>query len=611
MRIGARYLGNGRCEFVVWAPGAGRVELKLSSPPHRILAMERYAKGYWRTIADDVPPGSRYLFRLDNGKELPDPASLFQPEGVHAPSQVVDHDAFSWEDAGWRGMIPTETVIYELHVGTFTPQGTFDAVIPRLRRLKELGITALELMPVAQFPGERNWGYDGVYPFSVHHAYGGPDGLKRLVNACHWEGLAVILDVVYNHLGPEGNYLGEFGQYCTDRYRTPWGEALNFDGAGSNEVRNYFVENALYWFRDYHMDGLRLDAIQWIENRGARPFLQELSRRVEEFSFRTGKKRFLMAESDLNDAGVIAPPGLGGLGLDALWCDDFHHALHALLTGERDGYYRDFGRVGQLAKSLREGFVYSGQYSHYRERNHGASSKGIAAERFVVFAQNHDQTGNRMHGERLSRLVSFEAQKLAAGVLLLSPYLPLLFMGEEYGEDAPFLYFVDHSDARLVEAVRNGRREEFKAFGAGGKPPDPALEETFLTSKIDWEKRDRGNHRILLALYRRLLQWRRELSCLRRRDNEQLDAFGHEGDGLLFLHRWSDEERILCVFNFSREQRDLKTLPVAGEWLRLIDSADAPWNGPGTLLPERIPGRGKLAVRGESFALFHGKEDGR
>jgi maltooligosyltrehalose trehalohydrolase len=587
------------------------VELKLVTPPERYLPMERDAKGYWSTVADRVPPGARYLFRLDNGKELPDPASLFQPDGVHAPSQVVDHAAFSWDDAGWRGMVLAETVIYELHVGTFTPEGTFDGVIRRLGRLKELGITALELMPVAQFPGKRNWGYDGVYPYSVHHAYGGPDGLKRLVNACHREGLAVVLDVVYNHLGPEGNYLGEYGPYFTDRYRTPWGEAMNFDGSGSNEVRNYFIGNALHWFRDYRLDALRLDAVQWIENRGARPFLKELSRRVEEFSFNTGKKLFLMAESDRNDAGIITRPEIGGLGLDALWCDDFHHALHALLTGERDGYYRDYGRLGHLAKSLREGFVYSGQFSPYRGRNHGASSKGVPAERFVVFVQNHDQTGNRMHGERLSRLVSFESLKLAAGVLLLSPYLPLLFMGEEYGEDAPFLYCVDHSDARLVEAVRKGRREEFEAFGAGGEPPDPALDEAFLASKIGWEKREQGNHRILLALYSQLLQWRRDIPCLSHRDNENLDAFGHEDDGVLFLHRWCEEDRICCVFNFSREERDIHGLPVEGEWLRLIDSADATWNGPGTLLPERNRGKGTLTVRGESFALFHGEGDAR
>lgn len=607
MRTGARYLGDNSCKFTVWAPLANRVELLLVSPPGRVLPMEPGANGYWRTAADGVTPGARYLYRLDGTADLPDPASLSQPEGVHAPSAVVDHAAYRWDEGGWRGMVPADTVIYELHVGTFTPEGTFDAVIPRLGRLKELGITALELMPVAQFPGERNWGYDGVYPYSVHFSYGGPDGLKRLVSACHRSGLAVILDVVYNHLGPEGNYLARYGPYFTDRSRTPWGDAVNLDGAGSDQVRDFLIENALHWFRDYRVDALRLDAVHGLTPPGAGRFLRELAQRVRDLSIRSGKRLFLTAESNLNDPAIVTSAEAGGLGLDAQWCDDFHHSLHALLTRERDGYYQDFGRLGDLAATLREGFAYSGRYSRYRGRSYGASARGIPAERFIVCTQNHDQIGNRPLGERLSRLVSFEALKLAAGVLLLSPYIPLLFMGEEYGEEAPFLYFVDHSDPALLEAVRTGRRAEFEALGLAGEPPDPAGVEAFLASKLRWERRELGRHRLLLGLYRRLLGLRRELTCLAVPDNGNLEAFALEGDGILFLRRWRDGEQVVCIGNFSRRDRRIRSLPVAGEWARLIDSADAAWGGPGTRLPEMTRGSEPLLIRGESFALFLGK----
>lgn len=608
MNIGAWYLGNRDCEFVVWAPGADRVELRILSASGRSLSMEKDPKGYWKTIAVGITPGTSYLYRLDDERERPDPASHFQPEGVHCPSMVVGHDTFPWEDTCWRGIALAETVIYEIHVGTFTSEGTFDAVIPRISQLKDFGVTALELMPVAQFPGERNWGYDGVYPFAVHNGYGGPEGLKRLINACHKEGIAVILDVVYNHLGPEGNYLSDYGPYFTDKYKTPWGPAINFDDVCSNEVRNYFIENALHWFLNYHLDALRLDAIHGITDMSAKPFLRELAERVVELSARVGRKFFLLAESNLNDPRVISPRELGGLGLDAQWCDDFHHALHTLLTGENDGYYRDFGKTGQLVKAMREGFVYSGGYSRYRERNHGDSSNRIPAEQFIVFLQNHDQVGNRMRGERLAGLLSFESLKTAAGALLLSPFIPLLFMGEEYGEDAPFLYFINHSDPDLVNAVQKGRKDEFKVFADRGEPPDPALPETFLASKITWENRESGNHRVLLALYRQLLRWRRDIPALSCLSKENLDVYGFEVDRVLFLHRWKDADQIYCIFNFSREDKEIRVSQVEGRWARMMDSADRTWNGPGTLLPAVIGGNETITMRGESFALFRGEE---
>lgn len=478
--LGATYLGDGRCRFRVWAPLADSVAVHIVAPRERLEPLARGERGYYYGELEGVEPGNLYLYLLDGRKERPDPASRYQPQGVHGPSQVVDPHAFAWSDSCWFGPAQQELIFYELHVGTFTLEGTFDAMIPHLEGLRELGVTAVELMPVAQFPGSRNWGYDGVYPFAVQNSYGGPEGLMRLVDACHRCGLAVFLDVVYNHLGPEGNYLGDFGPYFTDRYRTPWGLALNFDGADSDEVRRFFIENALYWLTEFHIDGFRLDAIHAITDKGALPFLEELAAAVHRRAERLGRRVYVIGESDLNDPRVIQPRVVGGYGLDGQWSDDFHHALHSLLTGERSGYYQDFGKLVHLARAFREGYVYTGQYSAYRRRQHGDWPRLCDACQFVVFAQNHDQVGNRARGERLSTLVSFDGLKLAAGMVLLSPFVPLLFMGEEYGETAPFLYFTSHSDPTLVEAVRKGRLEEFAAFGCEDEVPDPQDEATFL-----------------------------------------------------------------------------------------------------------------------------------
>jgi maltooligosyltrehalose trehalohydrolase len=596
MKIGATYLGNGRCEFVIWAPLLPDVTVRIVSPSERVIPMTPLPEGYWGTVIEGLSPGDQYVYQIAQGRDRPDPASYSQPLGVHGPSEIIDHTFFPWEDGHWRGIPLSDMIQYELHVGSFTPEGTFDAVIPRLDALREIGINAVELMPVAQFPGERNWGYDGAYPYAVQTSYGGPDQLKRLVNACHKQGLAVILDVVYNHLGPEGNYLAEFAPYFTDHYRSPWGEAVNFDGAYSDGVKNYFVENALYWFREYHVDGLRLDAIHGIFDRSASPFLAELAEAARNFSARAGRKYYLIAESDLEDVRVIRPPDLGGYGLDAQWCDDFHHAVRTLLTREDRGYFADYGRIDHLAKALREGFVYSGQYSRYRKRRHGSSSKDRPAEQFVVFCQNHDQVGNRLNGDRLSRLVPFEALKLAAGILLLSPYVPLLFMGEEYGETAPFLYFVSHSDPGLIEAVRRGRKEEFRSFQWAGDPPDPQSTDTFLRSRIDWTKREEGHHRVLMDYYKSLIRLRREIPAIGRPDKDRLGVLAVEKKRLLYLKRWSDSEQLHCLFNFGPSDADLETLEPSDYWKAVSDSADPRWNGPGSLLPKKL--------RGHSVAVF-------
>jgi len=608
MRIGANYLGGGRCEFTVWAPFLNKVDLKIISPEKKVFSLQKDKKGYWKTVGEEVFPGSLYLYSLNGERDRPDPASHFQPQGVHGASQVVDHNSFNWEDKSWKGIELSEMIVYELHVGTFTSEGTFEAVIPRLDEIKDVGINAIEIMPISQFSGERNWGYDGVYPFAVQSSYGGPEGLKRLVNECHKEEIAVILDVVYNHLGPEGNYFWEFGAYFTDRYRTPWGQAVNLDDAYSDEVRNFFIENALHWFGHYHIDALRIDAIHAIFDMSARPFLQELAEIVEEFSKQQNRKFYLIVESDLNNSKVIRPRELGGYGIDAQWCDDFHHSLHTLLTGENQGYYIDFGSIEHLVRSLKEGYVYSGQYSEYRKRSHGNSSKDRPAGQFIVCSQNHDQIGNRMLGERLSSLVSFESLKLVAGAVLLSPYIPLLFMGEEYGENAPFLYFVSHSDPDLIEAVKKGRKEEFKAFSWRGEPPDPQSTETFLRSKIGWEKRYQGKHKVLLDFYKNLLGLRRTIPALSNLDNKSLDVRGLEDKRVLLMRRCKDDNSVLFIFNFNNIDIKL-TIPLTAEvWKKILDTSEKIWSGPGTLLPERIPQGKEVTVRGQSLALYMREE---
>ncbi len=604
MRIGASYLGEGRCEFVVWAPRVDKLEVRIPGPGERLWPMDRDARGYWRTRASGIEPGTDYLYRLDGKTERPDPASAFQPEGVHGPSRVIDHSTHSWSDADWCGRPLPELVIYELHVGTFTPEGTFDAVIPRLPELAEMGITAIELMPVAAFPGERNWGYDGVQPFAVQKSYGGPEGLRRLVDACHRSGLAVVLDVVYNHLGPEGNYLREFGPYFTDHYRTPWGEAVNFDGPGSDEVRGYFIENARHWFFRYHIDALRLDAIHAIYDFSARPFLRQLTQEAETWSAERQPPCLLIAESDLNDSRIIRSPRVGGCGLDAQWNDDLHHAIHTLITGEQDGYYRDFGRAADLATALREGYAYSWRYSPYRRRHHGNSAADLPGKRFVVAAQNHDQIGNRLRGERLITLAGFAAAKLAAAAVMLSPFVPLLFMGEEYGETNPFLFFVSFGDPHLIEAVRQGRKEEFSAFGWQEEPPDPQAQATIARSKLDWSRRYQGQGKALTDCYRELLRLRRELPALADLGPKCPRAEGLEEAKLVWFERRSGSHRALVLLNFAARSSEFAFPETAIGWQKRFDSADLAWLGPGPTLPEVIRGQARVAMPALSSALY-------
>jgi maltooligosyltrehalose trehalohydrolase len=601
--LGGVLVGEKACSFLVWAPRARSVEVRIIEPREHAVPMQAVGCGYFHAVVEEISAGALYRYRLDGEKERPDPVSRYQPQGVHGPSQILD-SRFDWRATGWRGLPLEKYVLYELHVGTFTPEGNFDAIIPRLAKLKDLGVTAIELMPVAQFPGDRNWGYDGVYPYAVQASYGGPHGLKQLVDACHQHGIAVTLDVVYNHLGPEGNYLADFAPYFTDLYKTPWGQAINFAEADSDEVRRYFIDNALQWIADYHIDALRLDAIHAIVDPTARTFLEELSAAVHTKAKELGRDVYVIPEDNRNDARVVSPPELGGWGFDAVWNDDFHHSLHVLLTGERDGYYEDFSGVDDLAGAYREGFLYAGRYSKYRRKHYGSSSKQIPAKRFVVFSQNHDQVGNRSVGDRLSQSLSFEQLKLAAGTVLLSPYTPMLFMGEEYAESAPFQYFVSHGDPALIEAVREGRRKEFAEFGWAGEIPDPQSEETFLACKLNWDLQTEGQHRVLWNFYQELLRLRRDASPLANLDKKALEVTLFAEQKLMLVRRWDASSQVLVVHHFDQTLTDFNVAIPAGNWRTVLDSNEARWGGADDRARSVLQSRGEIQLRLNPWAFL-------
>jgi maltooligosyltrehalose trehalohydrolase len=587
--IGATTL-NGTTSFRVWAPDATSVEVEIVDAGTPRIALQRDGE-YFKGVAT-AAAGDRYWYWLNGTLRRPDPTSRSQPDGVHGASQIIDPE-FPWSDSTWRGITLDTYIFYELHVGTFTKDGTFDAVISRLDYLCELGITAVELMPVAQFPGERNWGYDGTFIFAPQACYGGADGLKRLVNACHSRGLALTLDVVYNHLGPEGNYLHAFGSYFTDRYRTPWGDAVNYDGPGSDQVRHYFIANALYWINEYHIDSLRLDAIHGIYDFSALHILQEITSTVHRSAAALSRHVYVIAESDLNNVRVIDSTESGGYGLDAQWNDDFHHALRTLLTGDETGYYNDFGHFSDLAKSFSDGFVLSGGYSSFRHRRHGNSSATIEPGQLVVFSQNHDQIGNRMLGERSCEHLSTQQLKLAAATVLLSPFVPLLFMGEEYAESAPFNYFVSHSDQKLAESVKQGRLKEFAEFADQGAPPDPGSEETFLASKLNLNQRLCGEQHVIFQFYRELIRLRRGCAALAKLSRDGMQIVASEERQVLALVRSAMNDQVLCLFNFSDQKRQFLP-PLTGKSMRvLLDSTDSSAVGSCTTIdadrPETFP----------------------
>lgn len=580
LKRGAEFLPDDTVRFSVWAPRVNRLAVRFFSPSWTVR-MERHADGLHTATVRELKPGSRYHYVLDDKHARPDPVSRFQPDGVHGPSEIVDPRQFVWTDERWTGVQLRDLILYELHPGTFTPEGTLTAIGSYLDYLKnDLGVTAIELMPVAEFPGASNWGYDGTHPYAPHSAYDGPQSLKTLVNACHEKGLAVVLDVVYNHLGPEGNYLSEYGPYFTDRYKTPWGQAVNFDGDGSSEVRRYFIDNALYWVTEYHLDGLRLDAIHGIFDDSPTHILQDLTEAVHAQAKALGRTVLVIAESDLNDNRVITDIKDGDWGLDAQWSDDFHHALHALLTREHSGYYQDFGSLSELKTAITDGFVYQGQFSQYRQRPHGTPSRHLPGERFIICSQNHDQVGNRAHGERLSTLVPFAALKLAAGMVLCSPNIPLLFMGEEYGETAPFLYFTSHTDPALAQTVREGRRREFAQFVCEKEIPDPQDPQTFVRSRLNHALRGEVPYCALLRFYHDLIAVRKHSPALRNCNKEYLEVITIPERRVLLMLRWQpQEETLLLIASFAAEPVAIVPPLPPGRWHKVIDAAAKKYGG--------------------------------
>jgi maltooligosyltrehalose trehalohydrolase len=591
MKIGS-YTINGSINFTVWAPFLESLALHITAPTDEVIQMKKEGE-YFNASIPYTNQTIDYLYIINNYDEFPDPASHYQPHGVHKPSRFVDHSSFNWSEGKWKGIKLKDLIIYELHIGTFTPEGTFTAAEGKLDYLKKLGITAIEIMPVAQFPGERNWGYDGVYTHAVQHSYGGPEAFKSFINAAHNKGIAVILDVVYNHFGPEGNYTSKFAPYFTNIYKTPWGDSLNFDDQFSDGLRNYFLKNALTWFNDYHIDGLRLDAIDKIKDLSAKHFLQELAENLQEIN-KDGKQRFLIAESDLNDDKIIRPLDKFGYGINAQWADDFHHALHSLLTKETDGYYGDFGNLEHLKDAFNRSFVYNGSYSPYRKRKHGNDPSQRSLEQFVVCSQNHDQIGNRAFGDRLSSMVSFDAAKLAAGAVILSPFTPLLYMGEEYLEKNPFLYFTNHGDESLNESVKNGRKEEFSAFSWKGEIPDPTIADSFNKSQLDWNLQSSGEHKQMLNLYKELIRLRRKGFSLKTSHRKNINAYVH--DSLLMVERNDNKRKMLLIMNFNEEI--IKAPAVKGDLI--ITSQDEKYGGSGY----KVEGNHPL-IAPHSFYLYH------
>ncbi|HLT85537.1 MAG TPA: malto-oligosyltrehalose trehalohydrolase [Phototrophicaceae bacterium] len=577
--------------LTVWAPEAQRVEVSL---PTGRVPMEAREDGWWAS-PEPLAPGTDYLLHVDGGPGMPDPRSPWQPEGVHGPSRTFDAGAFEWTDGTWAGRSCLGAAVYELHVGTFTPEGTLDAAIARLDHLVDLGVDMVELMPVAAFPGEFGWGYDGVALYAVHAPYGGPEALQRFVDAAHGRGLAVCLDVVYNHLGPSGNYLGRFGPYFTERHHTPWGAAVNLDGPDAAPVRRFVIDNAVRWLRDFHVDALRLDAVHALLDDSETHLLAELSDTVARLEREVGRPLSLIAESDLNDARMVTPTARGGLGMTAQWDDDVHHALHARLTGEGHGYYVSFGTTETLRTALSEVFVHAGSFSEFRGKVWGAPVPAeVDARRFVVFSQNHDQVGNRAIGDRPSRVLDDGRLAVSAALTVLGPYTPMLFMGEEWGARTPFQYFTDHAEPELAEAIRRGRTEEFashgweEVYGEDVEVPDPQARTTFEASKLDWDEAEEPSRARLLAFYRDLLRLRRTEADIASGVRADTGVTAPDDGGWLAMYRGA----IAVVVNLDDESRDV---PIRGSVRELVLG----WSGEATVAGDvlTLPGHDVAVVR--------------
>jgi maltooligosyltrehalose trehalohydrolase len=584
--VGFFYEPGGKSFCRVWAPLKTKMDLLIISPHQQRIPMKKDEFGYWYVKVPDAEPGMKYLLKSNDFDPVPDPASLFQPEGVHGPSGLINRDQYQWKDDHWKGIPLNEMIIYELHTGTFSAEGDFKGIAEKLDYLADLGINCIEIMPVAQFPGKRNWGYDGVYPFAVQNSYGSADDLKLLIDSAHQKGIAVILDVVYNHFGPEGSYHEVLAPFTTEKYKTPWAKALNFDDKYCDGVREYFWQNALMWLNDYRFDGLRLDAVHAIWDFGAVHFIDELNKRVRTLEEKTGRKKVLIAEIDLNNPKFINDPAIGGFGLDGHWADEFHHALHSYITGEKDGYYEDFGDLKDLAKAMRDAYVYTGQYSPHRQKKFGVLPSN-PYHQFVVFLQNHDQIGNRMRGDRIiatlkethckesnnpgaNEQVLIDLLKLSAATVLLSPYTPLIFMGEEYGERNPFLFFTDYSDENLIRGTREGRKKEFVSFGWEEEQSDPISEDTYQKSKLNWEHPEALNKE-LHAFYRFMIRFRKEHAAMKSTARVDLQVMEQTDNKLLIIDRQNKGIRIRVLLNFLDRRQTYSDQELSGR--KIFDSS--------------------------------------
>lgn len=604
-RIGAFRRSDQTCVFSVWAPLRRVVRLVIETDGHRSMhEMTCDERGVWTATVDGVTATTRYAFQLDDDQVLPDPASRFQPDGVHDFS-AVPGPWNEWTDQQWKGLPLKDMVIYELHVGTFSQSGTFAGVVEKLDYLAELGVNAIEIMPVSQFPGSRNWGYDGVYPFAVQNSYGGPDELKRLVNAAHERGIAVILDVVYNHQGPEGNYFESFGPYFTDKYRTFWGKAINFDDAYCDGVRNIYWQNAMMWLDEFHIDGLRLDAVHAIWDFSANHFIGELVKMVKGLQTETGVEKVLIGEFDLNNPRYIISQDEGGLGLDGQWIDEFHHALHAVVTGEVNGYYEDFGEISHLAKALQRSYVYTGEYSIHRKKHFGASPEKTNFGQFVVFAQNHDQIGNRLAGDRLTNHLTFEGLKVTAAAYLLAPQVPMIFMGEEYGEKRPFQYFISHTDEKLVDMVREGRKREFAYFNWDKPVPDPQGEDTFRKCILGWDYQKDKYQQRLLDYYTTLIHFRKKRIAYQGKQPETMKVHEPGKGSVIAFDRAFSTDRILVVMNFGKSSSPF-VLPSSATppSKKIFDSSAMEWLGPGEITFSTFNSHHEILLHPESVVIF-------
>lgn len=599
--VGSFLKNSTTCSFTVWAPLKNKVELVLENE-RGAYELHKNNTGYWSATIENIKAGTEYFFRLDGDKKFPDPASRAQLKGVHGPSTVIE-DNYPWSDSAWKGIALGDMVIYELHVGTFTNNNDFEGVISKLAYLKKLGINAIEIMPVSQFPGNRNWGYDGVFPFAVQASYGGATGLKKLVNLSHQHGIAVILDVVYNHLGPEGNYFSEYGPYFTEKYKTGWGKAINFDDAWCDGVRHYYWQNALMWLDEFHIDGLRMDAVHAIWDFSACHFIEELSTKVKVLEEQCGRKKLLIAEFDLNNPRYISPLVKGGYGMDGQWIDEFHHALHALVTGEVDGYYEDFGEAGLLAKSLQDSYVYTGQFSTHRKKLFGKKPEATTFDQFVAFAQNHDHIGNRMLGDRLTRQLSVEGLKLTAATYLLSPHVPMLFMGEEYGEKNPFQYFISHTDKALIEMVRKGRKEEFAYFNWQGEVPDPQSEKTFQQCVLSWDiEKHKGAAESLFTFYQHLIDFRKKRPVMKGKSRDTLQVLS-SSNRIISFERKFENDYLMIILNFNKKPISY-ILPLQQKVNKIFDSSALQWNGPGEVTPVQMEINQTITLNPESVTIF-------